>query len=107
MRRVRDAEIRAARRAGSQRRERVARTLPTRLSRDEATAIALRRERLMSDEPGRVGPSGEIQIGGDIVGEPPVQEYEGDEGYDYWDEIDDYDIDDWDAWRTDYEARAG
>ena len=107
MRRVRDAEIRAARRAGSQRRERVARTLPTRLSRDEATAIALRRERLMSDEPGRVGPSGEIQIGGDIVGEPPVQEYEGDAGYDYWDEIDDYDIDDWDAWRTDYEARAG
>ena len=107
MRRVRDAEIRAARRAGSQRRERVARTLPTRLSRDEATAIALRRERLMSDEPGRVGPSGEIQIGGDIVGEPPAQEYEGDEGYDYWDEIDDYDIDDWDAWRTDYEARAG
>jgi len=107
MRRVRDAEIRAARRAGSQRRERVARTLPSRLSRDEATAIALRRERLMSGEPGRVGPSGEIQIGGDIVGEPTGQEYEGEEGYDYWDEIDEYEIDDWEAWRADYAARTG
>jgi len=86
---------------------RVARTLPTRMTRDEATAIALRRERLMSEEPGRVGPSGEIQIGGDIVGEPPAQEYEGDEGYDYWDVIDDGYDDYWAAWRADYEARAG
>jgi hypothetical protein len=78
------------------------------MTRDEATAIALRRERLMSDEPGRVGPSGEIQIGGDIVGEPPAREYEGDEGYDYWDWIDDdYYEDYWAAWRADYEARAG
>ena len=111
MRRVRDAEIRAARRAGDERRMRVARTLPTRMTRDEATAIALRRERLMSEEPGRVGPSGEIQIGGDIVGEPPAQEYEGDEGDDYWDEINEWFqqeiFDNWDAWRADYEARAG
>ena len=107
MRRVRDAEIRAARRAGDQRRMRMARTLPSRLTRDEASAIALRRERLMSDEPGRVGPSGEIQIGGDIVGEPPAQEYEGDEGYDYWDEIDDFDVDDWAAWRADYAEATG
>ena len=107
MRRVRDAEIRAARRAGDERRLRVARTLPTRMTRDEATAIALRRERLMSEEPGRVGPSGEIQIGDDIVGEPPTQEYEGEEPYDdYWGFVDDG-IDDWDAWRADYAARTG
>jgi len=62
----------------------------------------------MSGEPGRVGPSGEIQIGGDIVGEPPAQEYEGDEGYDYWDAMyDDYDIDDWAAWRADYAEATG
>lgn len=107
MRRVREAEIRAARRAGDQRRVRVARTLPTRLTRDEASAIALRRERLMSEEPGRVGPSGEIQIGGDIIGEPVDEEYEGERGYDYWDEIEDDTIDDWDTWRRDYDERAG
>ena len=107
MRRVRDAEIRAARRAGSQRRERAARTLPTRLTRDEATAIALRRERLMSDEPGLVGPSGEIQIGDDIVGEPPAQEYEGEDPFDDWWDMYDGEVDDWDAWRADYAARTG
>lgn len=107
MRRVRDAEIRAARRAGDQRRMRMARALPTRMTRDEASAIAIRRERLMSEEPGRVGPSGEIQIGGDIVGEPIDEEYEGERGYDYWDEIDDYDVDDWAAWRADYAEATG
>ena len=61
----------------------------------------------MSEEPGRVGPSGEIQIGGDIIGEPVDEEYEGERGYDYWDEIEDDTIDDWDTWRRDYDERAG
>ena len=106
MRRIRQAEIRRARRAGDTEGLVEARALPTRMTRDEASAIALRRERLMSEEPGRVGPTGEIQVGGDILGEPPTDEYVGDEGYDYWDDIDEG-IDDWGAWRTDYEARTG
>ena len=108
MRRVRDAEIRAARRAGSQRRERTARTLPTRMTRDEATSLAIRRERLMSDEAGRVGPSGEIQFGSDIVGEPPAREFEPDEDNigDYWDEYE-WEMDSWALWREEFESRGG
>ena len=108
MRRVRDAEIRAARRAGSQRRERAARTLPTRMTRDEATSLAIRRERLMSDEAGRVGPAGEIQFGSDIVGEPPAREFEPDEDNigDYWDEYE-WEMDSWALWREEFESRGG
>lgn len=106
MRRVRQAEMRRARRTGNERQMRAARMLPTRLTQDEAAAIAIRRERLVAGEPGRVGPSGEIQLGSDIVGEPPAQEYEGEEGYDYWDEYP-AEYDDWDAWRADYAARTG
>ena len=107
MRRIREAEMRRARRAGDTEGLVQARALPMRMTRDEASAIALRRERLMSEEPGRVGPTGEIQVGDDIVGEPPADEYEGDEGYDYWDEIDEYEVDDWAAWRADYAERTG
>jgi len=106
MRRVRQAEMRRARRTGSERQMRAARMLPTRLTQDEAAAIAIRRERLVAGEPGRVGPSGEIQVGGDIVGEPPAQEYEGEDGYDYWDDYPEQ-YDEWDAWRADYAARTG
>ena len=107
MRRVRDAEIRAARRAGDARRMRVARTLPTRMTRDEATSLAIRRERLMSDDAGRIGPSGEIQIGDDIVGEPPAQEYEGEAPFDdYWDAYE-WEMDSWALWREEFESRGG
>ncbi len=99
LRRVRDAEIRRARRSGDDRRMRVARALPTRLSQGQAQAIALRRERLVTGEPGRVGPSGEIQVGDTVVGEPERRRrFEED---DYWNFVD-YDFDDWDQWRSDY-----
>ena len=52
MRRVRQAEMRRARRTGSERQMRAARMLPTRLTQDEAAAIAIRRERLVAGEPG-------------------------------------------------------
>ncbi len=103
LRRVRDAEMRRARRSGDDRRMRVARALPTRLSREEAQAIALRRERLVTGEPGRVGPSGEIQVGDEIIGEPDQTEIDYED--DYWDFVD-YSPDDWDAWRADYVART-
>jgi len=94
MRRVRQAEMRRARRTGSERQMRAARMLPTRLTQDEAAAIAIRRERLVAGEPGRVGPSGEIQVGDDIVGEP--------QDATYW--LTGMRIDDWRQWEEDYEA---
>ena len=82
--------------------------LPSRLTRDEASAFALRRERLMSAEPGLVGPSGEIQLESDIVGEPPTREFDPDEDDpgDYWDEYEGQ-VDDWEAWREDYAEQTG
>jgi len=102
LRRVRDAEIRRARRIGDDRRVRVARALPTRLTRQESDAIALRRERLIEGRRGRVGPEGEIQVGDEIVGRGPSEaDYEGS----FWDLVD-YGYDSWDEWRADYVSRA-
>ena len=50
LRRTRQAEIERARRSGSPAQLRSARALPTRLSRDEASDLALRRERLIDAE---------------------------------------------------------
>lgn len=98
MRRVRDAEIRRARRAGDERQLRAARTLPTRMTRTEADSIALRRERLMNEQPTRVSPQGEI------ISDVPddVEEY----GMDFWDDYPD-EFDSWAAWRSSYAERAG
>jgi hypothetical protein len=97
-RRVRQAQITRARRSGNARQLRVAQALPTRLSRDEASAIAIRRERLVTGQRGRVGPSGEIQVEGEIVGETRApRDFEGS----YWDFVD-YGYDSWEAWRDDY-----
>ena len=98
MRRVRDAEIRRARRAGDERQLRAARTLPTRMTRTEADSIALRRERLINEQPTQISPQGEI-----ISGVPDdVEEY----GMDFWDDYPD-EYDSWEAWRSSYAERAG
>lgn len=82
LRRVRDAEIRRARRAGDERQIRVARTLPTRLTRPEADTLALSRERLLNA--------------------PDID----DENYDdYWDDYPD-DYQSWDAWREAYQSSS-
>lgn len=98
MRRVRDAEIRAARRAGNERRLRAARTLPTRMTRAEADSLALRRERLINEQPTQISPQGEI-----VSGVPDdVEEY----GMDFWDDYPEQ-YDSWEAWRNSYAERAG
>ena len=81
MRRVRDAEIRAAQRAGDERRVRAARTLPTRMTRAEGESLALRRERLLNQP------------------EEPYDDFIGG----MWDEG----IDSWALWRADFESRGG
>lgn len=85
LRRKRDAEIERARRSGSAAQMREARALPTRLTREEAADMALRRERLV-DELG----SGE---------RPRTVE----EGVFYEEEFQDS----WESWREDYERQAG
>ena len=98
LRRVRQAEITRAQRSGNARRLRMARAMPTRLTQGEASAIAIRRERLVTGQRGRVGPSGEIQVNGEIVGESRApSDFEGS----YWDEVD-YGYDSWEAFRDDY-----
>mgnify|MGYP003136196515 FL=1 len=98
LRRVRQAEITRAQRSGNARRLRMARAMPTRLTQGEASAIAIRRERLVTGQRGRVGPSGEIQVDGQIVGESRApSDFEGS----YWDEVD-YGYDSWEAFRDDY-----
>ncbi len=78
LRRVRQAEITRAQRSGNARRLRMARAMPTRLTQGEASAIAIRRERLVTGQRGRVGPSGEIQVDGQIIGESRApSEFEG------------------------------
>jgi len=102
LRRVRQAEITRARRSGDARQLRIARARPTRLTQGEASAIAIRRERLLTGQRGRVGPSGEIQVNREIVGESRApSDFEGS----YWDEVD-YGYDSWDEWREDYNART-
>jgi hypothetical protein len=98
LRRVRQAEITRAQRSGNARRLRMARAMPTRLTQGEASAIAIRRERLVTGQRGRVGPSGEIQVDGQIIGESRApSDFEGS----YWDEVD-YGYDSWEAFRDDY-----
>lgn len=98
LRRVRQAEITRAQRSGNARRVRMARAMPTRLTQGEASAIAIRRERLVTGQRGRVGPSGEIQVDGQIIGESRApSDFEGS----YWDEVD-YGYDSWEAFRDDY-----
>ena len=98
LRRVRQAEITRAQRSGNARRLRMARAMPTRLTQGEASAIAIRRERVVTGQRGRVGPSGEIQVNGEIIGESRApSDFEGS----YWDEVD-YGYDSWEAFRDDY-----
>lgn len=84
LRRTRTAEIERARRSGNERALAAARARPTRLTREEAADIALRRERLVDT----VG-----------SGESPR---EADEIEFFEDEIED-----WESWRNDYEERSG
>ena len=83
LRRIRLAEIRAARRSGDERRIRMAQNLPSRLERSEAESLMLRRERLIDRDRGI--------------------DFEG---------MDDYLFDTWESWRDDllasgYEQRSG
>jgi hypothetical protein len=95
LRRIRNAEIERARRSGNQRALAAARASPTRLTRQEAADIALRRERLVDREGSGERPQ-------------PVDEPEGRFTEEFSDEFYDMDeIDDWEAWRNDYEARSG
>tara|TARA_R100001086_G_scaffold168110_1_gene91323 strand:- start:6478 stop:7026 length:549 start_codon:yes stop_codon:yes gene_type:complete len=87
LRRTRAAEIERARRSGNERALAAARARPTRLTREEAADIALRRERLVDT----VG-------SGESPREPEEMEF--------FDGIDDV-IDDWESWRNDYEERSG
>ena len=98
-RRERQARIRQAQLSGDARQLRVARAMPTRMTQSEANAIAIRRERLLTGQRGRVGPQGQIQVEREIIGEEV--EYEGS----FWDEVD-YGYDDWDSWREDYESQT-
>ena len=86
-----------ARRSGNRAMMREARALPSRLSREEANDLALRRERLVDTEG-----SGERP-------QTDTREELTEEDID-WEFYDGYDldfIDDWEAWRSDYEARVG
>jgi len=86
LRRTRNAEIERARRSGNDRALAAARARPTRLTRQEAADIALRRERLVDREGS---------------GERPQPVDEPEEFFDM-DEIDN-----WESWRNDYEERSG
>ena len=82
-----------ARRSGTKQMMREARAMPSRLSREEASDLALRRERLVDTE----GSGERPQEGPSFV---PGRTYA-----DYY-----YDLeqgDDWEAWRNDYEERSG
>ena len=98
MARTRRAQIERARRSGNRAMMREARALPSRLSREEATDLALRRERLVDTEGSGERPQTDTR----------EEITEEDIDWEFYD--DDYDldfIDDWEAWRSDYEARAG
>lgn len=82
LRRQRLAEIRAAQRSGNERRIRMARELPSRLTSQEESDLALRRERLIDRDEGRT-----------------------DEDFVEFEDL--YDFDDWEAWRSSYEQMAG
>ena len=94
MARTRRAQMERARRSGNRAQMREARALPSRLSREEAADFALRRERLVDREGSGERPQTDTR----------EELTEEDIDWEFYDEEFD---DDWERWRSDYEARAG
>ena len=109
LRRIRDARIESARRRGSARAMEEARARPTRLTAPEARSFMLGRERLVES-----AGSGERPVPQRLQTEPPPREpgLAVDEEDEWgpateWDLYYDLEYPDWEAWRSDYEQRAG